>query len=345
MTQAKTPQPGLQQPGFFSEVFSSTSPWQGAVHTLGALPFSRVQPLFWLAVVVIGWTIGYDIMKVQLATDISPRPMFLAALRFGLAGLILLSWASLNGQDVAVPRAGLGWLQIQACLLFVLQYVGMYLAAPSLSAPMLAILFSATVLMNLPLAWLLLGQRPGLLLILAACGSFVGLVCILWPGLRASFANTTPDVAYMWALLAAFSGTLGLTLGTLAQTPLSARTRGVGTRVTTGWAMLIGAGLLLGLAALRGESFDLTGLPLAWWASLGGLALFSSALPFLGFLILVDRWGAGTASLTMLLPPVLSLILSTFINSGQTWELGQIAGLGLVLLGNAVVLRGEAKLA
>lgn len=304
----------------------------------------RPSSIFWLLIVVIGWTIGYEMTKIQLSTDTTARPMFLVALRFGLAGLILLIWAHFKGERAALPKTGRGWLCIQAMLLFVLQYVGLYGAAQVLSAPMLAILFSTTVLMNLPLAWLLLGQRPGLPLVGAGVGGFAGLAVILWPDLSLALAGQEFDQAYLGGLCLAMLGTLGLSLGTLAQTPLKrvAGATGISTTVTTGWAMVLAAAVMVLIAWARGESFALASLPVGWWAALLGLAVLSSALPFLGYLILVERWGATTASLTMLMPPVLSLFLSAALGNAQGWEVLQFFGLALLLIGNGLVLQRPA---
>ena len=303
--------------------------------------YSRAQAFFWLFIVVVGWTVGYEMTKVQMAEEASPRPFFLITLRFGLAGLILLFWARARNRSIRLPRRGWGWLAVQSTFLFILQYVGMYLAAQTLSSSMLAIMFSSTVLMNLPLAWLLLGQRPGPYLSLAGLLGFFGLLAILFPDLRASFSGVQMDGTYVIALGLAALGTLGLSLGTLAQAPVKSvfgDSPGL-TTITTGWAMILASFALAGLALALGENVSLGGLSLTWWACLLGLALISSALPFLGYLILVERWGASTASLAMLAPPVLSLLLNAALDQGLVWEGLQYMGLAMLLFGKAMVLR------
>jgi len=132
-------------------------------------------------------------------------PWDLAALRFGVAGAVLLPLVVHHGFGNA---AGIGWgraavLAITAGAPYTLiLYAGLALAPAGHGA---VIVTGATPLVSTLLVWLWLGNRPsrarisGLPLILA------GLVLVSWPGLRGGHATWLGDVlfaldAMLWGL-------------------------------------------------------------------------------------------------------------------------------------------------
>ena len=72
------------------------------------------------------------------------------------------------------------------------------------------------------------------------------------------------------------------------------------------------------------------------------LALFSSVAAFAAYLTLLGRIGAGRAGYLTVLFPVVALALSTVLE-GYRWTLPAVVGLGLVLAGNALVIRSARR--
>jgi drug/metabolite transporter (DMT)-like permease len=85
------------------------------------------------------------------------------------------------------------------------------------------------------------------------------------------------------------------------------------------------------------------GIPFAfvWSASYVGsllyLSLFASVIGFGSYLTLVERIGADRAAYASVLFPVVALAMSTFLESYR-WSVAAIVGVGLVLIGNLLVL-------
>ena len=132
-------------------------------------------------------------------------PWDLAALRFGVAGLVLLPIAWRRGFGDA---AGIGWgravvLAVAAGAPYTLiLYAGLALAPAGHGA---VIVTGATPLVSTLLVWLGLGERPSLARLGGLPLILVGLVCVSWPGLRGGHTTWLGDVlfagdAILWGL-------------------------------------------------------------------------------------------------------------------------------------------------
>jgi drug/metabolite transporter (DMT)-like permease len=96
------------------------------------------------------------------------------------------------------------------------------------------------------------------------------------------------------------------------------------------------------IALLRGEPF-IVEWSARYFLSILWLAIPSTVIAFAVYLTLLGRIGAGRASYSTVLVPVVALALSTFFE-GYHWTL--IAGLGvvLVIIGNVIVLSKRQEL-
>jgi drug/metabolite transporter (DMT)-like permease len=105
---------------------------------------------------------------------------------------------------------------------------------------------------------------------------------------------------------------------------------------TNAFGMAYGALFMLILALFRGAqlTFDPS---VGYVISLLYLAVFGSVIAFYTYLTLLGRIGADRAAYVTVLFPIIALLLSTLFE-GMTWSLPQLAGVALVLLGNAVAL-------
>ena len=224
-------------------------------------------------------------------------PWDLAALRFGVAGAVLLPLVVRYGFRDA---AGIGWrrgvvLAIAAGAPYTLiLYAGLALAPAAHGA---VIVTGATPLVSTLLVWLWLGDRPprarlsGLPLIL------VGLVFVSWPGLRGGHPTWLGDVlfatdAMLWGLFTVLArhwrvdpirGTAVVWSVALAYLPI--------------YFLVFGARLL---AAPRGE--------VVFQAVYQGLGVAVAALALYAWAIRV--LGASAASLFMPLVPLFGVLLA-----------------------------------
>ena len=68
------------------------------------------------------------------------------------------------------------------------------------------------------------------------------------------------------------------------------------------------------------------------------LVIFGSIIAFWAYLTLIGRIGAGRAGYANLIFPLVALLISTVLE-GYTWTATAVTGLGLVLVGNWLVMR------
>ena len=105
--------------------------------------------------------------------------------------------------------------------------------------------------------------------------------------------------------------------------------------------MFYGTALLTLTALVTGVEFRFpAGLP--YTASLLYLSVFGSILAFGAYLRLIALIGPERAGYNSMLTPVVALLLSTLFE-GYRWTLPAVAGLVLIVLGNALVLRRPAR--
>jgi drug/metabolite transporter (DMT)-like permease len=105
--------------------------------------------------------------------------------------------------------------------------------------------------------------------------------------------------------------------------------------------MLYGAGIMFLFAIFRGTQLEFD-LSIGYVASLIYLAVFGSVIAFGSYLTLLGRIGLDRAAYVTILFPIIALLLSTFFEDLQ-WGIPQLFGVGLVLLGNAIVLNKSIR--
>ncbi len=93
---------------------------------------------------------------------------------------------------------------------------------------------------------------------------------------------------------------------------------------------------MFALAVINGSTFTFDP-SFSYVVSLLYLALFGSVIAFGAYLTLLGRIGADRAAYVTVLFPVISLSLSTLFE-GMTWDIFQLVGVVLVMIGNAIVL-------
>ncbi|HEU4950399.1 MAG TPA: EamA family transporter [Holophagaceae bacterium] len=257
------------------------------------------------------------------------------ALRFGLAGLLLLGWCRLRRIPLRFTPREHGWIALQGATMFGANYVLVYLAEQRIPSGLMAVLFSLLAALNLLGARLWFGSplRPAALAgtVLGLAG--VALVCLPGATLQAGPAfRTGVGLALAATVVSSFSNLLSQ----------GNQRRGLPVVSTNALGMLYGAAFVALYAAALGRPFALD-LSTRYVASLAYLAVFGSVLAFGAYLTLVGRIGAGRAGYAMVAIPVVALALSTaFEHLHWGWPLG--LGAALCLAGNLLVLAPPGRL-
>jgi drug/metabolite transporter (DMT)-like permease len=282
--------------------------------------------LLYLATVAI-WGSSWIGIKLQLGVV---PPELSVLYRFIVAAALLLAWCRLRRlnlrftwrQHVAMAMVGLP--------LFSLNYVIFYVATAYLTSGLVAVTFSTILIMNILFGALLIGSPIRPRVALGALFGLAGLSLVFWQDLAAFDTGSDGLIGLGLSLIA----TALASLGNVA----SARNQKAGIPVMQGNAigMAYGALCTLIVILLRGTPFVFDPSPLY----VGGvlyLAIVATIIGFGCYLTLLGRIGADRAAYTSVVFPLVALCLST-IFEGFEWTKPALAGVGLIVAGNVIVL-------
>jgi probable blue pigment (indigoidine) exporter len=287
---------------------------------------ARMTPagLFFLMVASVGWGIGFPIMKNLLAEW---PPLTARGLAGMIGALALALIAFVRGENLIVPRGM--WLRLfVVSTLTIGGWVGFLgLAFLWLKASEAAVLAITVPIWTVLLAWPILGERFSLVRVVALAAALAGIsVLIGGNGLDASIGKL-PGVAF--ALAAAISGGLGTVL--TKQRPLELSPVSLS-------AWLVGLGCLpIAIVGFAVEQ-PLAALSNVGWASMIYLTLVQFCVCYVCWFAALARLPAATASIGLLLIPVVGVASATAMLH-ESLGIQQIAALTFTLGGVALAMR------
>lgn len=293
------------------------------------MPASLLTP-FVYGVVALCWSGAW--IAGKLGVQAAP-PLELSAIRFAIAGVLLLGIARLTGARLGTERIGLIALSAVFGIFGynALVFVGLTMApasdagliVPTLT-PVLTALFATTVGEHLTrdkvVGFVL--SATGAALVIAAGGSF---------GSALSGERLVGDLlmiggAACWAVYATI-GTITLRTGS----PLG----------VTGLSTLIGAAMLFPFGFLEHGYRDVPSWPANAWLAIAYLVVFATIVGFVLFYWAVRRFGAGLGAMTSYLVPIGTLALAALILGERPAPL-QLVGGAVILLGVRIATRRRA---
>jgi len=277
---------------------------------------------------VLAWGLNFLFVRVGLG---SSPPLWLAALRavLGTVGIVagLLAWRP----DVAMtPRE-----RIDALLIGIPNtglFFGLWFSAASQVPPgQTAVVIYTFPLWVVVLSFLLLSERPRVLVWPSVLVGFLGVVLIEQPWSGAG--GHVPPVAVVELLAAAACWALGTVL-------LKWRIRGPALRTASAYQLLSGAVVLL-LGAVLFEPHPAITVSTSFVLSLLWLGLVGTAFAYAAWFALLERFPATTISTWAFLTPVVALVASAVI-FGERLDAVQLLGVAAVLGSVVAVARTAA---
>lgn len=282
---------------------------------------------------VLIWGSTWLAIKFQLGVV---APELSIAYRFAMASALLFAFCLVRRLPLRFDLRSHASIALQGLLLFSLNYLLVYLSETYLTSGLVAIVFSTMTIMNVLFGAIFLGDPVRPRVAFSAAVGLSGLALVFWPELSAFDLSSAPALG----LILAVGGTVSASLGNI----VSARNQRHGLPVVQSNAFGMGYSALymLGLAALRGTRLTFDPSP-GYVASLLYLAAFGSVVAFGSYLTLLGRIGPDRSAYVVVLFPIVALALSTSFE-GLRWNPLGIAGIALVLLGNAIVLTGPGAI-
>jgi drug/metabolite transporter (DMT)-like permease len=298
----------------------------------GAAPGLRTWQLFAACVGIWGTT--WHVITWQLGAT---PPELAVALRFGVAGLLVLAWRALRGDAQRFGLRAHGLFALQGVFMYSLSYICVYHAERHVPSGLVAVGYSASPLINGLAARAIWGVRFPRRFLAGGVLGVAGVVLIFAPEFGRAGAAQAVAVGAAFTVVSVLLSSVGSL--TASRNPAL----GLGLWPALGWGMLYSA--LSSALVLLVVAEDAAALwppsPAAaplWWVALAYLALPGSVLTFAAFLTLQDRVGPGPASAVGVAAPVLAIVVSIALEGYRPgWETA--AGVALAVWGNWWMLK------
>lgn len=286
---------------------------------------------FLFAVMCLVWGLTWLPMKVGAA---HVPPVFLAAVRFCIAGSVMLLWA---GRDVlAVPRAAWPRLIGTAFLLNTCNYTLLFWGATHAATGLAAIVNFATIpIYTLLASRMIEGQKISTRQVAAIALGTAGLGFLFATRALGGLSDAKGDPLELLGLAAVAAGTLFYCFGAV----LSRRIAGTMPTLTlAGWQTLIGGVGLTAMSLLlepigAREFRALMQWPV--WPSVLFLVVGGSLMGFTIYMRLVRDWGAFQAGLYAFISPAIAVAVGVTV-LGEPFGWSEALG-ALLMFGAAAV--------
>lgn len=277
------------------------------------------------------WGSTWFAIHVQLN---GTAPYVSVTLRFVLAAAVIALWMLATSATFRLDRRYWALVPVQGATIYGVNYLFAYSSSQYIVSGLVALVFALNVMVTLLLEPFILKRRSPPIVWLAVLLGLVGLGLVLAPDIRGEQSRNV-----VWGVLLAFGGAGTVGLGGA----LSARLMTAGATITTlnFYGFLSGSLIALAAALIQGDA-----LSVVWsWdyaLSLGYLAIVGSVAAFALYLTVVREMGAVVAGYSSVITPIIALLLSAWLEGMQV-TLPLLAGCGLILAGNALILTARGK--
>ncbi len=256
--------------------------------------------------------------------------------RFTVASCCMFAVAKASGARLGFPARDHALFLVLGASLFSLNFLAFYYAGFHLASGLLSVLFalSAVLIPIMSAAASRSWPRPRILA--GAVLGVAGVGLVFGPVLSERGLGSGLHLG----LFAGLAGALLFSFGSMMS--MAVGRRGLPQASTNAYGMAYGLLILAAIALVKGDTFEVE-----WTARyLGALAyliLFPTLLGYAVYFRLISRIGASRAGYGTVVMPVLALLISSLVEDFH-WTLAAALGIGLVLIGNVIVLgAGKAR--
>ena len=280
------------------------------------------------AICVLTWGTTWYAITFQLGHT---PPEVCVALRFALAGALVLALCGARGLRLRFTSGDHAVLALQGFFLYGVSYLCVYHAERHVVSGVVAVGYSASPLVAGLGGHAFLGLRVSRRFVVGGFVGLAGVALMFWPEFGAAAGSRNAGLGFAFTVGAVLLSSAGSLIATRN------RSRGLPFWPSLGFGMLYGAAAALLIALLQGQSMVLPAA-VSWWLSLLYLALAGSVLTFACFLTLQERVGPGRAGAIGVMTPLLALTVS-MVFEGFHPDAFTLIGAGLAVVGNVLILR------
>jgi len=280
------------------------------------------------AICVLTWGTTWYAITFQLGHT---APEVGVALRFALAGVVVLALCIVRGMGLRFSLRDHALLALQGSFLYGVSYICVYHAEQHLVSGIVAVGYSASPLVVGLGAHALFSQRVTARFVLGGLLGIMGVALMFWTEFGKAAGSRNSGLGVLFTVGAVLLSAVG------SLTASRNRSHGLPFWPALGFGMLYGAAVTALVALLQGQSFALPAVA-SWWLSLFYLALAGSVLTFACFLTLQERVGPGRAGAIGVMTPLLALVVSMLFEAFRPDAL-TLTGAALAVAGNVLMLR------
>ncbi len=289
---------------------------------------SRLANWQLFAICVLVWGTTWYAITWQIA-DLAPE--FGVALRFALAGAVILGAAAARGEALRFGVRDQARFALQGAFMYGVSYVCVYHAEQHVVSGLVAVGYSASPLIVSLGARAAFGTPLSVRFLAGGVVGLLGVALIFGP----EIAKAPPGAGTTLGALFTVAAVLLSAVGSLSAS--RNRHHGLPFWPALGYGMLWGALASTLLALALGRPFALPATA-GWWLSLLYLSIAGSVITFACYLTLQDRLGPGPAGTIGVMTPLLALVVSLGLE-GYRPELVTLVGSALAVAGNVAMLR------
>lgn len=287
-----------------------------------------------LAIVGLGFLWGAGFPAIEVVVSEIP-PLIAAAIRYGVSGSIILGYAMMATDRIRpqTTQEGVAILIIGSFMFGGFQ-AGLYLGTQYISGAVASVVATMSPVIAALVAVPILGESRGRPDIVGFCLGLIGVFILTQP---LAGSSSQPLTALGVGLVF-----IGTTLFAFGSVIVQVFDEDLATEALQGWAMLVGATLLLLCSALRGESFRaVSSITPSAFGSLLYITVVAGAGGYLLYFRLIRYVGATETTLVAYLEPLSATLVSTMfldITIGVETVLGfLIIGLGFSLVSRRTI--------
>lgn len=281
-------------------------------------PAQRTTLAAFLGIVVMGGLNGLAVRYSNQELD----PFWGAALRFGLAAVLLWVWVLARG--LPLPRGGalLGSV-LYGLTGFGISYALAYYGLVETPAGVGMVILSLVPLLTLVLAALVGLEKLSLQALAGSIVAFGGAALLFGERITGAGTQAIPAASLM--------AILGAAVAIAASGVIVKRLPRAHPVVNNALAMATGALMLLGVALVAGDRLVAPGQTSTLLA-VGYLVVLGSVALFMLFLHVIERWTASATSYSLLLMPIVAVVAGALM-LGEPVTPALLLGGGLMVLG------------
>jgi drug/metabolite transporter (DMT)-like permease len=301
---------------------------------VSALSTRRTAYLAWV-IVCLAW--GTTYLAIRIALESIP-PALVGGLRFTAAGTLLALALAIRG-ELTVARQSLPGQAMLGLLMIAIGNGSVIWAEQWVPSGFAALLVATTPLwLNGLEPWLKGGQPPSRAVVIGLLVGFTGIAVLTWPDLRVGGISGRQ---FMLGVIALQVSSLAWSIGTL----YSRRHAPAGGALSAAAIqMIVGGGIMLGIATVRGEWSELS-FTSRTWAAECYLTVMGSLVAYPAYLFALKHLSLPMVSVYSYVNPLIAVCLGALVvGEPFGWRVGLSAALvlGGVLICRSAATRGVA---